>query len=186
MDEHPELIEMGQLGRAHGMNGEIRLFADDLESPLLEEGGRLWIHTHDGPTPMTVQGCRPTPKFGILKLAEVEDRDAAERMQNCQVSVAVEDLPETDDETFYQAELKGAPVDLMEPSEQGHTRREVGTVGGFFATGANDVLVLWIDDDPDDELFVPMIEDAIAEIDDSTPRVTLRPLEDWAPDGTEL
>jgi ribosomal 30S subunit maturation factor RimM len=62
----------------------------------------------------------------------------------------------------------------------------VGTVGGFFATGANDVLVLWVDDDPEDELFVPMIEDAIAEIDDSAPRVTLRPLDDWAPEGTEL
>lgn len=186
MDETPELIEIGHLGRAHGMNGEIRLFADDLDPELLQEGARLWIHRYDGPMAVTVQGCRPTPKFGILKIDEVDDRDGAEALQNCDVSVAVRDLPETDEGTFYQAHLKGAPVELIESADQADPPREVGTVGGFFATGANDVLVLWIDGDPERELYVPMIEGAIAEIDEAAPRVVLSPLEDWAPEGTEL
>jgi ribosomal 30S subunit maturation factor RimM len=50
-------------------------------------------------------------------------------------------------------------------------------------TGANDVMVVVMRGEQ--RLLVPMIEDAVAEIDVEN-GVLLRPLDEWAPEDTEL
>lgn len=184
MDEaSPQLVEIGHFGRAHGIAGEIRLFTDDSGTRLLEEGFTLWVDSRDGPEPMTIEKWRSTgSEFGILKLAEVDDRTAAEQLTNRTVWVAADALPEPDNDEFYLFELEGCEVYLTEAD--GDSARQVGTVDRFFATGANDVMVVLTDED--DEVFVPMIESAIASIRPEEGRVTLQPLDQWAPDDTEL
>ena len=60
----------------------------------------------------------------------------------------------------------------------------VGEVAGFFETGANDVMVFKTPSDT--EVFVPMIEDAIALIDLEDQRVLIHPFEVWAPEDFSL
>lgn len=182
-EDTPDLVEIGKIGRAHGIKGEVRLFAEDLDSEIYESGATVWIDSADGPRPMTVEGCRPTPKFGILKLEEISDRTAAERLTNLKVWVAQEDLPSLGEDEFYQVALRGCDVHLLEGGDS-EASRIVGEVGGFFATGANDVMVVLTEDG--DEVFVPMIEAAIEALEPDKGRVILRPLDEWAAEGTEF
>lgn len=164
----------------------MRLFADDLGASLFESGARLHVESADGWRTLTIEQCRETPDFGIVAFEEIEGRDAAERLRNRAVYVEDDDLPELDEDEFYQFQLQGADVELMEHDDDRSPRR-IGSVGGFFEThGANDVMVVWLDDDEDDELFVPMTAGAIQALDPDHPRVRLAPADRWAPEDSEL
>ncbi|MFB6263807.1 MAG: ribosome maturation factor RimM [Bradymonadaceae bacterium] len=173
----PELVPVGQFGRAHGIDGELRLFADALDSPIFEPGSRLYVESRDEPEPLVVEEVRPTPEFGIASFESVDDRNDAERYVNREVYVAADELPEVDEPEFYQYELEGSDV------VAGRSDDPVGEVGGFFATGANDVMVVLTD--ADEEVFVPMVEGVIEEIDPEGECVRIAPPERWAPDGED-
>ncbi len=175
-----ERINIGKFGRAHGVRGELRFFPHSPESELLEPGLRVFVQSLGGETAFEVEKSRQANKFVILKLAGVDDRDEAESLTNLEVYVGSEELPETEEGEFYQKDVLGCEVTVIEPD--GTTRR-IGEVAGFFETGANDVMV--VDLDEGERLLVPLIEDAIDAIDPPD-AVTLRPLDEWAPEGTEL
>ena len=125
-------------------------------------------------------------RFGILELEDVSDRDRAEQLTNLEVFVDAEILPEADEDEFYQRDLVGLPVHVGRDDGDAFDVEEpaVGEVGGFFETGANDVMVLLTESGR--EVFVPMIEDAVALIDLQEKRVLIHPFEVWAPDDFEL
>ena len=187
MADEVTYVEFGQFGSAHGVHGEIRLFADDLDREWFRSGSELHVETFDGMRSLTLETCRETPDFGIAAFEELDDRTDAEKLRNCSVYIDRDALPEPDDGEFYQFQLRGADVYLSLADPAANDARRIGSVGGFFdANGANDVMVVWLGDDEDDELFVPMTEGAIQELDPNRPRVTLEPSEQWAPEGTNL
>jgi 16S rRNA processing protein RimM len=175
-------VAIGTFGRAHGVRGEIRFFPYNPQSDLFEESDlRVFVHRGDDDEPFDVERLRRADKFFIVKLGGVDDRDQAQALTNLDVWVAAEQLPALDEDEFYLRDLVGLAVEVLE-SADGPTR-VIGEVGGFFETGANDVMVVELGDDQ--TLFVPLIEDAVAEIDpDST--VVLQPLHQWAPEGTDI
>lgn len=176
-----DLIHIGTFGRAHGVRGEIRFFPVNPDSDLLEVGLRVFARRGDQDTSLSVSKARQANKFDILAFEEVSDRDEAEALTNLEVYVHADALPEPDEDEFYQRDLVGVDVAILE-SFDGPTR-SIGEVGGFFETGANDVMVVHLSDG--EKLFVPMIEGAVAEIDPEA-GVVLQPLDQWAPEGTEL
>ncbi len=167
------------------------MFADDLSSPLFGAGRTLWVHLRDGWESLTVEQVRETPKFGIAEFREVDGRDAAGRLRNESVFVPVESLPEPDADVFYQAQLKGRDVYMAtEPSIErviesavaSERWRRIGEVGGFFDTnGANDVMVVVLADG--EELFVPMIEGAVAPVEPESDTIRVFHPSNWGPDG---
>ena len=179
-----ELIHIGTFGRAHGVRGEIRYFPANPESDLLEVGLRVFARRGDVDTPLTVSRARQANKFVILAFDEVADRDEAEALTNLDVYVDADALPEPDEDEFYQRDLVGVAVSILE-AEDGPVR-VIGDVGGFFETGANDVMVVHLSggEEQEQKLFVPMIEDAVAQLGPDS--VVLQPLDQWAPEGTEL
>jgi 16S rRNA processing protein RimM len=185
MDER-DLVSVGKFGRAHGVRGEIRLFAaGDVESYLAPDH-QIFIKTYAGEEAFTVRRVRWTDRFAILELDEVSGRDRAEELTNLEVFVDAEILPEVDEDEFYQRDLVGLPV-FMAREDDGDFDVEassVGEVGGFFETGANDVMVVLTPSEQ--EIFVPMIEDAVALIDLQEERVLIRPFDVWAPEDFSL
>ena len=172
-----DLVSLGKLGRAHGVHGEIRLFAHNPDSELLTEGAEVAIRTPAGVEFFNIEKIRWGDRFGILQLEGVDDRDEAEALTNLDLYVDASQLPELDGE-IYQRDLVGLPVVL------GDGKREIGEVAGFFETGANDVMVV---ERPDgDTFYVPMAEVAVADIDLDDRRVVLQPLDEWAPEDFTL
>lgn len=176
-----ERIQIGRLGRAHGVRGELRFFANNPQSDLLEDGLRVFVRPAGQETTLTVSRVRPTPKFDIVAFDEIDDRDAAEALTNLEVAVSPEALPELDEGEFFLRDLVGCPVEIL-VDDAGATRT-IGEVGGFFETGANDVMVVHLIDD--ERLYVPLVDHAVAEVEPDE-RVVLFPLDQWAPEGTEL
>lgn len=176
-----ERIHIGTFGRAHGVRGEIRFFPLNPESDLLEAGLRVFVRRAGEESALTIGRARRANKFDILQLDEVGDRDEAEALTNLEVFVDVDALPDLDEDEFYHKDLVGLDVHILE-AEDGPTR-PIGEVAGFFETGANDVMVVQLTDDS--KLFVPMIEDAVADLDHDGV-VLLEPLHHWAPEDTEL
>lgn len=178
MDE-PKRLQIGSLGRAHGIRGEIRFFPYNPESELLEPGLEIYLPKAD--RTLTVERARPTDDFVIVAFAEIDDRTQAESLTNLEVEVDEDVLPAPDDGEVYQKDLVGLEVALSD--DDGGEERVIGEIAGFFATGANDVMVVDLDDGG--ELYVPVVDAAIAVL---TPErgAVLHPLDRWAPEDTEL
>lgn len=178
-----DFVEVGKCGRAHGVKGEVRVFTDDPHWEVFAPGTRLYAEGGVGPPKaVTIERWRIASEFVIAKFEEIEDRNAAEKLTNRILTLPDDELPELGDEEYYHYDLEGCEVRLR-PDGEGEPRR-IGVVDGIFETGANDVLVVDLDDD--DDLYVPMFEGAVEPIEPDDAIVYLRPLEEWAPEDTDI
>ncbi len=179
--EPDDLIAIGRFGRAHGVRGEVRFFSQNPQSDLLEDGLRVFVRRDGSAVPLTVAKVRHSAKFDIVGLDEIDGRDAAEALTNLEVFVERDALPEPDADEVYLSDLIGQPVAIM--TGDADQTRPIGRVGGFFETGANDVMVVELADG--DTLYVPVVDHAIAQMAPDAD-VVLQPLDEWAPEDTEL
>lgn len=186
MADQPSRVPIGKLGRPHGIKGEIRLFLFNPASRTVREGLSATLQPEEGPGfDVTVEKARYTDDFVIVKFAEIDDRGDIDAHKHAHLEVDFDDLPQLeDDDFFYEIELVGAPVFVAE-EEDGLPAEDAGPIGRidrFFPTGANDVLVVDTGGDgKEDELFVPLVDHAVALLDFDDRRVVLQPLEIWAP-----
>ena len=181
MTETTERVTIGKLGRPHGIKGEIRLFLSNPASRTLAEGLDVYIVADDiEPVAATVEKARYTDKFVIVKFDHIDDRGDIDEFKHAHVEVDYEALPDLDDDEFYYVDLVGAPVYVAktENGEVADGADPIGEVDRFFATGANDVMVI---DAGDDELFAPLVEHAVLLLDFDEHRVVVQPLDVWAP-----
>lgn len=179
-DSELELVQVGQTGRAHGIDGEIRLFTEDPYADVFAEGASLYLDSRNGPEKYVISSWRITDDFVILGLESVDDRTAAERLTNRDAYVEESNLPDLAEGEFYEYELEG--LDVVAGADDGHLE-SIGEVAGFFVTGANDVLV--VERAGRDDLFVPMVEGVVRRIEEDEGRVVVEPVDAWAPEGEE-
>lgn len=134
---------------AHGVTGEVRLkvFTDDLGRYKSFNQGKL-----------TLKSVRHGSNGAIARIAEVNDRNAAEAMRGTELTVARADLPPLGDGEYYHADLLGLPA----ISSNGEPLGQVVAIDNF---GAGDVIEI---ERPDKKRFmVPMNIDAVPEWDDA-------------------
>jgi 16S rRNA processing protein RimM len=96
---------VAQIGAAHGLKGEVRLFSFT-QNP--EDVGRYGpLATEDG-AQLTIASLRPAGDHFVARFRNVDDRNAAEMLRNMKLYVGREKLPPPDDEeTYYHADLIG-------------------------------------------------------------------------------
>jgi len=127
-------VVVGSIGAPHGVRGWVRInsFTDPSDNlftyPLLLEDGNNW-------KPITIEKVQPHGTCFVAKLAKIDDRDQAALITNAKIAVKREDLPALDDDEYYWNDIIGLTV---------YNQDEVnlGQVADFFATGANDVMVV--------------------------------------------
>jgi len=179
MDEQDgKLILMGKIGRPHGQRGEVRLFLYNHDSDTLDEDMPVVIISEKGDqSGHVIESIRYLDKFALIKFKGVSHRDCVDALKHGEIAVDSALLPELEDDQFYHAELIDLPVYIA--ADEGRENPELfGRISRFFETGANDVFVV---ERPDgSEFFVPMIENAICDIDTDEARVLIWPLERWA------
>ncbi len=180
-----EFVEVAKIGRAHGIEGEVRIFTREPDWEGFREGTVLYLEERDGSyRELTVENWRIASDFVIAKFASLDDRGEAEKLRNRMLSMPEDELPDLEEGEVYHYELEGREV-YAEPDQTGDGEPEmIGRVAGIFETPANDVMVVELEGG--DELYVPMFEGAIEAIDAEAEAVYLRPLGEWAPEGTEL
>lgn len=133
---------------AHGVAGEVRLkvFTDDLGAYKIFNGGTL-----------TLKSTRHGSNGTIARIAEVVDRNAAEKMRGTELTVPRSALPSLADGEYYHTDLLGLPV----VSTEGEALGIVVAIDDF---GAGDVIEIErpaVDGKPGKRFMVPMNGDAV-------------------------
>src|SRR5690242_12946856 len=100
----PERVLVAQIGAAHGLRGEVRLWSFT-EDPMAVKDFAL--EGEDGSRTFAIESVRPGKDFLVARFAGVNDRSAAEALRNTKLYVPRAHLPAAEPGEFYHADLIG-------------------------------------------------------------------------------
>ena len=150
MSSDAELVPVGRVGRPHGLAGAFLVEGASDDERRFEVGGTLHV---DGVTARIVESYRAGNRHA-LRL----DRPAA---RGAELAVRRDELPPPEPDHYYAFELVG--FDVVEGE------RLLGRVRNVLPGAANDNLEL------DTGVLVPLVEDAVSEIDVERGRIAVVP-----------
>jgi 16S rRNA processing protein RimM len=158
----PRYLVIGEVLRPHGVAGELRMRIltayperlNDLKTVYLDRNPE----TQDAAA-HTVEGVRMHQQYALLKLAGVDDRDAADLFRQLYVLVPVEAAVPLEAGEVYLYQLIGLTVQTQDG-------QLLGKLVEVLETGANDVFV--IDSPRYGEVLIPDTEETILDIDVET------------------
>ena len=149
---------------AHGIKGELKIrVITDFPRRRFRRGARVVIAGQ----PYTVGAIRAQPPNALLRLDEVTDRTAAEKLRGEDVEIAREEAGPPPRGQFYWHQVIGLTViDVT-------TDQPLGAVTDILETGANDVYVVTGERG---EILVPAIKSVVKQIDPAAGRMLIQPL----------
>ena len=175
-----ERVCVAQIGPAHGVRGEVKLWSFTADPLAVKDYGPL--ESEDGSATFEIEALRPVRDHLVVRLRGVSDRDTAERLTNTRLFVPRARLPAAADDEFYHADLIG----LSAVTADG---RELGTVVAIHNFGAGDILELRAADGRD-TMMVPFTDATVPVVDIAGRRIVVDPpqetsAEDTPPNGKE-
>jgi 16S rRNA processing protein RimM len=129
-------LEVGRVGRAHGLKGEVTVTLTSDRRERLDPGAVLYADDRE----LVVAAARRHSGRWVVRFEGVDDRDAAEALRN---AVLTADPLDASDGELWVHELVGARV-----RDAGGT--DLGVVMAVEANPASDLLVL------EDDVLIPM------------------------------
>jgi len=143
--------------KPHGVRGEVEARALTRIPDRIKPGARFRLaQAPSGPRDVSVEDVRQKQDRLIIKLAGIEDREAASRLRGALMMIPVAQLPPLDENTYYHFDLIGLRV----VTSQG---KELGRLEEIIETGANDVYV--IRDEGGNEALIPALRSVITSVD---------------------
>jgi 16S rRNA processing protein RimM len=149
-DKAGEPVILGRISGLYGVKGWVRVFSyTEPREALL--GYRCWLlRAEDGWMEQAVAEGRKQGKSLVVRLSRTEDREAAAEWIGADIAVARESMPPAGEGEFYWADLEGLEV-------RHRDGRILGRVTHMLATGANDVLVVQGEGEPNQEILIPFV-----------------------------
>lgn len=135
--ERPSRVVLGKISGAFGVRGALKVWsfteppAGILDYPVWQ----LQPATDMASRPVRVVSGRPHGKGLVVRLAGIEDRDAAQALTGSAIWVQREQLPELASGEYYWVDLIGLRVQSLDGTF-------LGRVDRLLETGAHDVMVL--------------------------------------------
>lgn len=159
MNDSMEMVEMGVLGRAQGIRGEIRVNWYG-ESPVIPEGP-LWLQAgKQAPRQVLVTQARVHQGTPVIRLEGVTDRTAAEALRGQTVLLPTSALPPVDEEDYYLHELLGLTIVLD------HSGETLGVLDHVLFSGDSGEQEIWAIITPDKkEVLLPAVPEFVPHID---------------------
>ena len=122
-------LEVGRIGRAHGLHGEVTVVPITNRAERFAPGSVLFIADRK----LTIASARPHQDRWLVRFEGVADRNGAEALRNAVLTAdALDDLPEGE---HWVHELIGSIV-------RDRRGAEVGRVAAVEVNPAHDLLVL--------------------------------------------
>jgi len=122
---------VARIGAAHGLRGEVRLWPFTQDPLAVRNYGAL--ESEDGKLNFAIEELRAVKDHFIARLSGVEDRNTAEALNNVELYVPRDRLPETERGEFYHADLIG--LDVVDQHGA-----QIGTVHALYNFGAGDII----------------------------------------------
>ena len=151
-----ERVAAGRVAGPHGIRGELAVEAfSDVPGRFAPGASLLLTLPGASPTPVTVAASRPHKGRLLLRLAGVEDRDAAEALRGAVLEVPAAEVPPAPAGSWYWYELVGCRCVSRDGSDLGTVEEVVEGGGGILlrVRGAAG------------ELLLPFVEAYLAEVD---------------------
>src|SRR5512147_2010013 len=99
-------VRVARIGAAHGVRGEMKLWSFTGDPAAVADYGPL--ETEDGKRQFEIETMRAAKDHFVVRIAGIDDRDAAAKLCNLDLFVPRERLPAIDeDDTYYHADLIG-------------------------------------------------------------------------------
>ena len=161
-------LSIGVLSKVHGLNGELRFIVLTNIPELLEDLDEVFLYSDKEKRGfyLEVESIREGPKSLLIKFAEFDTREDAEKLVGFEVYVPKDKLPELAEDEYMYDEIEGCEV--FEDGE------DIGKVVDIIDTGANEVLVVRKDKK---EKLVPFIKDYVEDIDLEKKEIKVRKME---------
>lgn len=150
------MVVMGRVSAPYGVKGwvKIKTFTETLDALLdypawqIGKGGQ-WRN-------LEIEDAALHGDAIIAKPAGCDDRDAALALRGQEIAVNREDMPDTEEDTYYWEDLIGLTV-----TNQDGIR--LGKVSKLLETGAHDVLVVTTDNHK--EMLIPFVGIYVLKVD---------------------
>lgn len=171
------MIVLGRITAPYGVKGWLHLhpFGDD---PASWRGIKRWWLGQDEQEFSTwraypLQMMRLHGKSWVVKLTGVDDRDAAERLVGSFFGAPRGELPATDENEFYWADLVGLAV-VNERQES------LGQVAEMIESGAHAVMVVQDGEGKEaKKRLLPFVDPLVKDVDIAAGRITVAWERDW-------
>jgi len=160
-----DFMSVGQIGKTHGLKGEVKVFSltDSLER--FKKIKNVYI---DGEI-RKVEGCKLQADKAILKIEGIESIEQAETYRNKFLMVKREDAIKLPEGSYYVADLVECTV-----FEEGG--EELGKVFDVISTPGNDVY--WVKGNK--EVLIPVLKDIVVSIDIEKHIIVIKPIKEWS------
>jgi len=151
------LVALARLGKAHGINGEMKLELLGRTGEALEGARRVYVgRTQLDARRMEIAALRGAPPRLLLKLRGVDSPEAARALSGARVFLPRREFPEAAEGEYYWVDLVGLRVKAdAEP---------LGTVAEIIETPAFDVLVVRDPGRPGEERLIPFTGASLREV----------------------
>lgn len=159
-----EKILIGKIVNAVGLRGEVKVYNYSDSEEIYRTVSALYA----GKELTEVENVRMQKNMVILKLAGIDDRDAAERMRGTELYITDADLPELPEGQFYVRDLIGMTVE----SEEGDV---LGEVSDVIQNTAQDIFE--IKGENDKTILIPKVDQFVLNIDKDERVIRVRLME---------
>jgi len=163
------MVVMGRVAAPFGIQGWVKIQTLTAQPGNLRDYPVWWLERDGGWKATAVVAAKVQGKTLVAQFADVGERDAAAALKGCVIAVPRDQLPRTQDNEFYWADLIGLKVVSSE-------RHEFGRVSRVLRTGANDVLVV---NEANKEALIPFLAAVIRKVDLAAGVIEVDWGEDW-------
>ncbi|MCE1857322.1 ribosome maturation factor RimM, partial [Enterobacter hormaechei] len=126
---------LGKLGSAYGIRGWLRVFSSTEHTEDIFEYQPWFIQRAGQWQHVELEAWKHHNQDIIVKIKDIDDRDAANLLTNCEVMVDSGLLPDLEEGDYYWKDLIGCQVINT-------TGYNLGTIHDMMETGSNDVMVI--------------------------------------------
>ena len=152
-----EKIKIAQIVNAVGLKGEVKVYNYSDVRERFEELDEIIVSEKKLETPRKIKGVRYQGNMVILKLEDIDDRTAAEKLKGADLYITEADLRELPEDTFYVRDLIGMKV--VDEGIYG----EIGILKDVLQNTSQDIYVVRTDDGRD--ILIPAVKDFIKSVD---------------------
>lgn len=161
-------VPVGHITKTHGLKGEVKLRPSVTDPEVVQGPQRARIVGDDGVSAETVlEKVRGQGGRWIVKFKDCKTIEQAQALVGRSLELYLEDFPGLPKGEYYWFQIEGLQVFDEEA-------RYYGTVTEIITTGSNDVYVV---QDGDKELLLPMIDSVIKSIDLKENKLVFRIIE---------
>lgn len=161
-------IVLGRVSGLFGVRGWVKVFSETEPREGIVNYNPWQLRVRGEWRSIEVESGQRHGKTVVAKLAGIDDRDQAAGLIGADIAVARSQLPRTDTDEIYWADLEGLAVETTEGAA-------LGTVSHLIETGANDVLVV----KGERERLIPFVrEKVVKSVDLGEGRLVV----DWDPE----